>query len=365
MTDCFVGLMSGTSLDGIDAVVVDFSEKKPKVLSEASFPMPPRLRVALLDLNDPDGKNELDRAARAGVELAQHYARMAREAIARSGLGPGRITAIGCHGQTVRHHPELGYTIQLGNGALLAELSGITVVTDFRSRDIAAGGQGAPLVPAFHDAVFRSETIPRMILNLGGFSNLTLLLPGRETGGYDCGPANVLLDGWIERHRGLSFDADGAWARTGTVSQPLLQALLSHPHFKRSAPKSTGRDEFHLRWLDALPQVAGLKPEDVQATLAELSAQAAAVCIAAEQVAGLEVYCCGGGAFNNVVVERIQALLPGVTVLTTDALGIPVHLVEASAFAWLAKALLDHQPGNLPAVTGAHGPVLLGAIYPA
>lgn len=363
----YVGLMSGTSLDGIDAVAVSFSGNTPSVLAHVTHEFPAGLRATLLDLNTPEGSNELERAALAGVALAHHYAAASHRVLEQAGWTPTQVQAIGCHGQTVRHRPEQGFSLQLGNGALLAELTGITVATDFRARDIAAGGQGAPLVPAFHDAMFRSPHHPRIILNLGGIANLTVLLPGQETRGYDCGPANALLDGWVERHRGESFDRDGRWARSGTVSTTLLAALLEHPFFLRKPPKSTGRDAFHLAWLDTVLRTRGhLAAQDVQATLMALTAQSIAQCIARETAeAGLEIYCCGGGAKNTALVEQLQGLLPHTAVRLTDALGVPVLQVEATAFAWLARELLQGRHANLPAVTGARRRVPLGAIYPA
>ena len=362
----YVGLMSGTSLDGIDAVAVSFSGNVPNVLGHVAHEFPAELRATLLDLNTPQGHNELERAAVASVALARCYAAVTHDVLQQAGWSSGQVSAIGCPGQTVRHRPEQGFTLQLGNGAQLAELTGITVVTDFRSRDIAAGGQGAPLVPAFHDAIFRSAHHPRIILNLGGIANLTVLHPGQKTRGYDCGPANVLLDGWVERHRGQPFDRDGLWARSGTVSTALLKALLGHPYFPRKPPKSTGRDEFHLPWLDSLlDQQDVLAPQDVQATLMALTTHSVARCIAAEAAEGLEVYCCGGGAKNHTLMEQLRALLPNASVHLTDALGVPALRVEATAFAWLARELLQGRSANLPAVTGAQKQVPLGAIYPA
>ncbi len=362
----YVGLMSGTSLDGIDAVAVSFFGNAPSVLGHVTTTLPVDLRATLLDLNTPQGHDELERAAVAGVALAHCYARAAHEVLQQTGLSPAQVRAIGCHGQTVRHRPDQGFTLQLGNGAVLAELTGITVVTDFRSRDIAAGGQGAPLVPAFHDAIFRSPEHPRIILNLGGIANLTVLYPGQETRGYDCGPANVLLDGWVERHLGQPFDRDGLWSRSGTVSAALLQALLEHPYFLRKPPKSTGRDEFHLPWLDRLlGERQGLAAQDVQATLVALTAHSVAQCIAAEAAEGLEVYCCGGGAKNQALMAQLHTLLPHASVRVTDDLGVPAMQVEATAFAWLARELLQGRSANLPAVTGARRQVPLGAIYPA
>ncbi len=361
-----MGLMSGTSLDGIDAVAVSFSGDGPSVLAHVTHDFPAALRATLLELNTPQGQNELERAALTGVALARCYAAATHQVLKQAGLLPPQVRAIGCHGQTVRHRPDQGFTLQLGNGALLAELTGITVVTDFRSRDIAAGGQGAPLVPAFHDAIFRSPHHSRIILNLGGIANLTVLHPGRETRGYDCGPANVLMDGWVERHLGQPYDRDGLWGRSGTVSMVLLQALLKHPFFQRKPPKSTGRDEFHLPWLEGvLDQRPVLASQDVQATLVALTAHSVAQCIAAEAADGMELYCCGGGARNPALVELLRSLLPNASVRLTDDLGVPAMQVEATAFAWLARELLQGRHANLPAVTGAHGRVPLGAIYPA
>ncbi|MDE2344052.1 MAG: anhydro-N-acetylmuramic acid kinase [Betaproteobacteria bacterium] len=362
----YVGLMSGTSLDGIDAVTVSFEGDRLSVTGHAEHPFPPELRQELLDLNQAGGQDELERAATAGVALARCYAQASLAAVAAAGLQPADIAAIGCHGQTVRHRPERGYTLQLGNGAWLAELTGILVVTDFRSRDLAAGGQGAPLVPAFHEAVFASPDTARALLNLGGISNLTLLRPGEPARGYDCGPGNVLMDGWAERHLGQPFDRDGAWARTGRVDPALLETLLTHPHFRRTPPKSTGRDEFHLQWLEHHDCVRQLPPQDVQATLLALTARAAADCIAAEaDGASLEIFCCGGGARNGALMSALQDLLPGLPVASTDVLGLPVQWVEAAAFAWLARELLQGRHASRPHVTGARHSVPLGAIYPA
>ncbi len=362
----YAGLMSGTSLDAVDAVLVRFSPQTVQFLGQSSHPFPPALRTALLALNRPGGHDELEQAAQAGIALARCYADATLEALRNAGLKAADVRAIGCHGQTVRHRPGEGFTLQLGNGAWLAELTGITVVTDFRSRDVAAGGQGAPLVPAFHAAQFGVPDRTRVILNLGGISNLTLLQPGKALRGYDCGPCNVLLDGWTERHLQRPFDADGAWGRTGVVQSGLLEALLAHPYFDRLPPKSTGRDEFHLGWLDAHPAVQRHAPQDVQATLVELAARAAADCLRRETGgAGAEVYCCGGGARNPLLMERLQALLPRLPVDRTDALGLPTAWVEAVAFAWLARELLAGRKAGQPDVTGARHAVPLGAIYPA
>jgi len=292
--------------------------------------------------------------------------------LSASGQAAGDVAAIGSHGQTLRHRPGefdgTGYTIQINQPALLAEATGISVIADFRSRDVAAGGQGAPLVPAFHRAVFGAapgtQGQDAAALNLGGISNLSLLFADGRTGGFDCGPANCLMDGWIARHRGLAYDADGAWAATGQVLPDLLAALLAEPYFKLPPPKSTGRDLFHLAWLDA-KLTPGLAPEDVQATLLELSARCVADDLRAHMPAARTLIACGGGALNGRLMRRLAELLPGLAVQTSAQRRLPVDQVEAAAFAWLAHRFLARLPGNLPAVTGAAGPRILGALHPA
>ncbi len=361
-----IGLMSGTSMDGVDGVLVDFSIPGiPRQLARSSLSMPLPLKTELLALNTPNGRDELNRGMRASIELARCYARVVQELLSKSACPPSAVHVLGCHGQTVRHQPQQGYTVQLGHGAWLAELTGLTVVTDFRSRDMAAGGQGAPLVPAFHSAMFAHPSIPRLILNLGGFSNLTTLIPQHPVRGYDCGPANVLLDAWTQRHLGQPWDEGGLWARSGKMSVALLEFLLAHPFLHRSPPKSTGREDFSLQWIDAIPLSKELLPADVQATLLEFSARCIADCVKNEYRSGLEMFCCGGGVRNTALMERLQALLPGVTLKTTDQLGLDAQWMEATAFAWLAMETLEGRPGNLPEVTGATRRVPLGAIYPA
>ncbi len=362
----YVGLMSGTSLDGIDGVLADFSRPaRPVVLAQAQRPFSVDLRSDLLDLTHP-GVNELERAARLSQTLSTLYAEVVHELVQQAGPGGFPVAAVGCHGQTVRHRPEQGFSLQLVNGALLAELTGMAVITDFRSGDIAAGGQGAPLVPAFHDALFRHASIPRLILNLGGIANLTLLLPGQVTRGHDTGPANLLMDGWIGRCLGQAFDRGGDWAAQGRCHPALLESLLAHPFFQRSAPKSTGREDFSLEWLESRGAwVSSLPPEDVQATLLELTARsvAAAVQAACRGYEGAELYLCGGGALNVQLTKRLRTLMPEVRVGRTDDLGVPAQQVEALAFAWLAWARVQGKAGNLPEVTGARHGVVLGALY--
>jgi anhydro-N-acetylmuramic acid kinase len=359
----YIGLMSGTSLDGVDGVLIDIGAAGLKLRGHRHEPFGDALRAELLALNRR-GDDELHRAALAGQGVSRTYASVATALLFDSGEAHGGVRAIGAHGQTVRHRPDAGYTLQLLNGALLAEMTGIDVVCDLRSRDVAAGGQGAPLAPAFHAAVFADATEARAVLNLGGISNLTLLAPGRPVIGFDCGPANALLDAWCQRHRGSAFDADGAWAASGAVHEPLLRALLAEPYFSLPPPKSTGRDLFHAEWLGArlLP---GLAPADVQATLAALTVETVAHDLErhADNVATLFV--CGGGARNAHLMRLLAARLPQVRIATTDELGVPVDQVEAAAFAWLAHRFIERQPGNRAEVTGARGERLLGALYPA
>lgn len=354
--------MSGTSLDGIDAVLVDFSENQPRTLSSCWLPYSAPVRLQALRLQATQN-NEIHAAAVFANELATCYAEAVRQLLAKANTKPTEVAAIGCHGQTIRHQPAAGYSLQLNNPALLAELSGITVVADFRSRDIAAGGQGAPLVPAFHAAVFSDPEQQRIILNVGGIANLTDLHPGQPVGGFDCGPGNLLMDAWIERHQGLRYDDSGNWAAQGQVLPKLLQRLIDDPFFDSNPPKSCGRDEFNISWLDR--QLAGdERPEDVQATLLELTALSAAQAI--RQWCGNPelLLVCGGGARNRTLMLRLQQHLTDCRVTSTDFLGQPPDWVEAVAFAWLAWRTLHGEPGNLPEVTGARGPRMLGAIYP-
>lgn len=357
-----IGLMSGTSLDGVDAVLVDFSQPAPRTLATFWLPYPDDIRRQALDLQAA-GPDEIHRAALLANALARCYAEAVRELLAAAGIDAAQVSAIGCHGQTIRHRPGAGYTIQLNNPALLAELTGIAVVADFRSRDIAAGGQGAPLVPAFHAAVFGDPLRHRVILNIGGIANLTDLAPERPVRGFDCGPGNLLLDAWIERHQGRRYDEGGLWATQGKVLPPLLQRLLEDPFFDASPPKSCGRDEFNMDWLEQ--RLAGSeRPEDVQATLLELTAASASAAIGRWCGRPQEIYVCGGGARNQALMALLQGHLPDCRLAATDFLGQPADWVEAVAFAWLAWRTLRGEPGNLADVTGARGPRILGAIYP-
>ncbi len=356
----YIGLMSGTSLDGIDGVL----SASNQVLHAAFVAFPDTLRAELLALQSA-GNNELHRAAIAANELTVLYAHCVQQLLADAGIRAAQVTAIGAHGQTIRHRPELGYTQQIINPALLAELTGIDVIADFRHRDIAAGGQGAPLVPAFHQAVFGSKTQTRVVANIGGISNISILSPDGSAIGYDTGPGNMLIDGWIHAHRGQRYDAAGEWAASGNVMPDLLDALLSEPYFALPAPKSTGRDLFNAEWLARhLSHFASAAPADVQATLTALTARTLADAIRRDALGAGAVYVCGGGAMNTQLMHLLQAQL-ACPVSETSALGISPQHVEALAFAWLAARFCERMPGNLPSVTGARGLRVLGALYPA
>lgn len=367
--DLYIGLMSGTSLDGVDGVLVDF-QGHTHVLQHASCGFDVGLRAELLELNTA-GDNELHRAALAANALVACYADVVQQLLQRAGLRPQAVQAIGAHGQTVRHRPQMfdgtGYTLQLNNPALLAERCGISVVADFRSRDVAAGGQGAPLVPAFHQSVFGRPGQTLLALNIGGISNISVLPADGEVSGFDCGPGNALMDAWCQRHTGQAYDDNGAWAASGSVLPALLQRLLDEPFLQQSPPKSTGRDLFNADWLQqrlALAPAAA-RAEDVQATLTELTARACADAALRWGRDAKQLLVCGGGALNGHLLARIGALLPGMQVQSTAASGLPPLQVEAAAFAWLARQTLRGLPGNLARVTGARGPRVLGAIYPA
>lgn len=361
--DLYIGIMSGTSLDGVDAVLADLSQNPPGLLASHYQPYPSPLKQALLTLHQP-AHDELHRSQLLANQLAREYADAVLKLLKKANLPATQVQAIGCHGQTVRHRPEHGYTIQLGNGALLAELTGIHVVGDFRSRDIAAGGQGAPLVPAFHDHALRHPDVHRVILNIGGIANLTDLAPGKTTTGFDTGPGNLLMDAWIAKHHDKPYDKDGAWARSGKAIPALLQRLLAEPYFSAPPPKSTGRDLFDLEWLQQHLN-GDESPEDVQLTLLALTGESIAAALRNHCPGMQELYICGGGAHNAALVSYLRGTLPQCRVKKSDELGIAADWMEAIAFAWLAQQALHLRPGNLPAVTGAKHPCVLGAIYPA
>lgn len=360
----YLGVMSGTSLDGLDIALIE-QTSRPRLIATRFQELPAQLRQDLLALCS-SGNDELARAAIAENQWATLAADTVRQLLIEQQLTPKSVRAIGSHGQTVRHEPRLGFTIQIGNPALLAELTGITVVGDFRRRDVAAGGHGAPLVPAFHESIFASAQQVRAVLNIGGFSNLSILHPDNPTHGFDCGPGNVLMDAWIGRHKGLTYDRNGDWAATGIVDEDLLTLMLNEDFFKTQGPKSTGRELFNLAWLDRLlAERKDLQPENVQATLLELTARSIAESLIATQLGVQELLVCGGGARNAALMRRLQALLPDSEIKSTDSQGVPPDWVEAMAFAWLAHCCLEGIPANRPAVTGARGPRILGAIYPA
>ncbi len=361
--ELYLGLMSGTSLDGADAALVAMDGQHFRLLYSHYQPYSGELRKALLALHDP-GVNELDRAARLGNELSTFYADTVRALLQKSGTRPASVRALACHGQTIRHQPALGYTLQLFNPALLAELTGITVVADFRSRDIAAGGQGAPLVPAFHQAAFGHPDEVRVVANIGGIANLTILYPDGTVSGFDCGPGNALLDGWIERHTGARYDHNGDWAAQGKILDELYDRARQHPFFARSAPKSAGREDFNLSWLAGLLN-GDEAPADVQRTLLELTAYGIASACQNLHLRQARLFLCGGGAHNAALRAALQAQLPDSILQLTDELGIAADWVEAVAFAWLGRQCVSGIAGNIPAVTGARGPRILGAIYPA
>ncbi|WP_130931016.1 anhydro-N-acetylmuramic acid kinase [Pseudomonas sp. Sample_24] len=360
----YIGVMSGTSLDGLDIALVE-QTSAIRLIATHYIPMPDSLRTELLGLC-ASGPDEIARSAIAQQNWVKLAAQGINALLTQQHLTRDDIRAIGSHGQTIRHEPARGFTVQIGNPALLTELTGITVVSDFRSRDVAAGGQGAPLVPAFHEALFDAQPGNRAVLNIGGFSNLSLIEPGKPVSGFDCGPGNVLLDAWIHQQRGDSYDRDGQWAASGKVQPTLLKALLSDPFFVTQGPKSTGREVFNLPWL--MQHLAHLPPfaaEDVQATLLELTALTITESLQGAQTDTQEVLVCGGGAHNATLMSRLASVLPKAKVSSTSTYGVDPDWVEAMAFAWLAHCCLEGIAANRPSVTGARGLRVLGAIYPA
>jgi anhydro-N-acetylmuramic acid kinase len=369
----YIGLMSGTSLDGVDGVLAEFPDdagSMPRLLAHRQTGFDASLRADLLRLNR-SGSDELQVAALSANALMRAYARVIGDLLQACGLGRDAVRAVGAHGQTVRHRPQpfdgSGYTLQLINGALLAELCGIDVVCDFRSRDLAAGGQGAPLVPALHAALFGQPGHSRAVLNLGGIANLTLMPADGPTRGFDTGPGNALLDHWCARHLGRPFDTGGRWAESGRTDETLLARLLTEPYFAMPPPKSTGRDLFNADWLDMHLAQSGRdrRAQDVQATLAELTAASVAAALHSHLPDADQLLVCGGGSFNEDLMRRLSLRLPDLSIADTGSRGVPPQQVEALAFAWLARAFERREPGNLPTVTGARGPRVLGALYPA
>jgi anhydro-N-acetylmuramic acid kinase len=360
-----IGLMSGTSLDGVDVALVEFNySQHPNLIATHFLAYPADLREQVLALQHPTA-NELEVTCQMSNQLAQLYASAVNQLLINNQIAASSITAIGCHGQTIRHRPELGFTLQIGNNALLAELTNITVVGDFRSRDIAAGGQGAPLVPAFHQAVFAHPEKNRMIINIGGIANITFLAKNGQILGFDSGPGNMLIDSWTKLRLGKNYDANGEWAATGLVLDSLLFDMLAEPYFALPPPKSTGRDLFNDDWLKQHLLYPHLRSQDVACTLVELTAQSIVDAMMKTCDAVDEVYLCGGGARNGLLVNRLKSKLGNNTlVANTDALGVGADWLEAVAFAWLAQQTLAKKTGNLPEVTGAKGLRILGAIYP-
>jgi anhydro-N-acetylmuramic acid kinase len=360
----YIGIMSGTSLDGVDATLCDFSGEYCKVLGTHFLPYPAEIKSELITLHFPS-QNELENTAIMANKLAKLYALATNDLLRISNLDANKIKAIGCHGQTIRHRPELGFTLQICNSALLAELTNINVVANFRSRDIAAGGHGAPLVPAFHQAVFGSKTKNRAILNIGGIANITYLAKSGDVLGFDSGPGNMLLDSWAKVHLGKDYDANGDWAASGVIDESFLSNMLADPYFAMLPPKSTGRDLFNDLWLKQHILYPHCPPQDVARTLVELSAKTITNAIFQHCPNLDEVYVCGGGAHNRLLMQRLTEQLKDISVSITDRLGVSVDWVEAVAFAWLAHQTIEGKPSNLPKVTGARGLRILGAIYPA
>ena len=366
MTTYYLGLISGTSMDGIDAALLAFDEQ-PRLLAHYSHPLPDHIRRQLYQLQTP-GQDELATAMHLDVELGRLFATAALTLIEQAALRPDQVAAIGSHGQTLRHYPDgpAPTTWQIGDPNIIAEQTGITTVADLRRRDMAAGGQGAPLVPAFHAAVFHQAHINRAILNIGGIANLTLL-PAESTRpviGFDTGPGNGLMDAWIGQQLGQHYDRDGEWAASGHVHPGLLERLLHDAYFERPPPKSTGREYFNLDWLQPrLASFSALAPRDVQATLCELTARTIAEALEATMDSVDEVLICGGGVHNRQLYQRLEEQLTPARVTSTAGAGIDPDWVEAAAFAWLARQTLAGDPGNLPSVTGASHPVVLGGVY--
>lgn len=365
--ELYIGLMSGTSADAIDAALVDL-QSIPQLLEQHTLPLPAEIRQQIHSLSLPSD-NEIDRMGALDVDLGKLFARTSLELLAKAGISTAQIAAIGSHGQTIRHRPpgssEGTFTLQIGDPNLIAELTGITTVADFRRRDMAAGGQGAPLVPAFHRAIFHTQVKDRVIVNIGGMANITWLPAQGQTLGFDTGPGNVLMDGWIHSHSGGSYDKNGVWAASGQAHPELLADLLADAYFTLPAPKSTGRESFNRAWLDKslAKLVTPPSPVDVQATLLELTVATIADSICSLGQTAKEIYVCGGGAYNPRLMQRLQDLLPTDKVASTSVLGIDPQWIEAMAWAWLAQQTINHRTGNLREVTGAKREVILGGVY--
>jgi len=367
----YIGLMSGTSLDAIDAALVSFADERPVLHHAINYPLSESLRDDIRALCTP-GDNEIDRMGQLDIVLGNTFAAAVKQLLADAGIDATQIHAIGSHGQTVRHRPRLEkgkcFTLQIGDPNTIAELTGITTIADFRRRDMAVGGQGAPLVPAFHATFFSTDTQARVILNIGGMANVTLLPADTKTpvSGFDTGPGNILLDSWIQQQQQQPFDHDGQWAASGTVNLSLLDLLLKDDFFRLIPPRSTGREYFNLAWLQQYldKYEHTLSPVDVQATLSELTATSIADAIKKYAAEYTELVVCGGGVRNADLMQRLIKKRASTIVKTSDDYGLPAEWMEAVAFAWLARERLAQRPGNLPGVTGASRPVVLGGIYP-
>ena len=366
----YLGLISGTSADGIDAALVRFdgdaTHARPELAFGRTYPWDPALRARLVELGQRTAMLTLDEVGELDVRIGRAFAQAAKAAIEASGVATADIAAIGSHGQTLRHraHGEIPFTLQLGDPSTIAERCGLRVVADFRRRDVAAGGHGAPLVPAFHAATLHSDAEDRAALNLGGIANFTLLPANGAVRGFDTGPANGLMDAWCLRHSGQAYDTGGGFAAQGRIDEALLARLLDEPWFALPPPKSTGRDQFHLAWVES--KLRGDEaPADVQATLLALSVRTIADALRAAQPHTQRVIACGGGVHNPLLMAALAAAMPGSVVESSAMHGLDPDFVEAMAFAWLARETLAGRPGNLPAVTGAAGPRVLGAIYPS
>jgi anhydro-N-acetylmuramic acid kinase len=360
----YLGLISGTSMDAIDAALVDFETAPLRIIAASTTPFDAELKRRISSVLDSPTGVALDDIGQIDVEVAASFAEAALALLRNAEVDAGRVSAIGSHGQTLRHRPDLKppFTWQIGDPNTLSEATGITVVADFRRRDMAAGGQGAPLLPVFHDHVFRSEHEDRVIVNLGGIANITMLRRGFTVTGFDTGPANRLLDAWISLHQGKDFDADGAWAGSGRCDEALLQSLLAEPYLRLPPPKSTGRELFNMIWLNARLGQTERRPEDVQATLQQYTAATVAAAVR-EYAPGAALYACGGGAHNGGLLQALRELIAPARVASTAALGLDPDYVEAVAFAWFARRTLEGQPSSAGSVTGARGARILGGVY--
>lgn len=357
----YLGIMSGTSLDGVDVALVSLKDNLHQLVAYYSHPLEDVFKKALIDLCSP-GNNEIERMSEADRKLGEQFAIACLHLLEREKILARDIIAIGSHGQTIRHQPtgQYPFTLQIGDPNTIAARTGITTVADFRRRDIVIGGQGAPLAPAFHHAAFFDSTSHRVVLNIGGIANITDLRDEKHVTGFDTGPGNRLMDDWIALMQGKPYDHNGQWAASGSCHSALLDTLLADPYFQLLPPKSTGREDFHLAWLQKHLENIDVKPEDVQATLAELTAISIANSINKNCD---EIIVCGGGANNDYLMQRLQVLLPRQKIASSANYGIAPDWVEAVAFAWLAKQTIEHKPGNLPEVTGALHPAILGGIY--